>query len=332
MCKPLWLTSPPAVLRTEAGAYAFGKSGYIIVQGYAAIGYQSKGTGTEDNTVHIIYDNRSFFPVYSQDILWAKRSILIVSPFIKQQRVSELLQILQAPLGRKVEVTVVTRPADDFTDKHKLTFKQSVRAMQDAGIAVIFKPKIHQKLAVIDQKTVWYGSINFLSFGTSEESMMRIVSGNIALELIDSLSIESVPSIQEEILNPSEVKNNYWVFAGRKTGNYPKPNGKSGKWLIFVSIKKLDYIWHKIRVATENGLLGYTSKAATAMLNPNASDAKTKVICVYTYDWSDEIDVKMVREELRALGITQKIPYKTDSDTDEGKYASTGARLSKYYE
>jgi phosphatidylserine/phosphatidylglycerophosphate/cardiolipin synthase-like enzyme len=78
--------------------------------------------------------------------------------------------------------------------------------MRDAGIAVIFKPRIHQKLAIIDQKTVWYGSINLLSFGTSEESMMRIVSGNIALELADSLSIECMPSLEEEILNPSENK------------------------------------------------------------------------------------------------------------------------------
>jgi hypothetical protein len=30
---------------------------------------------------------------------------------------------------------------------------------------------------------VWYGSINLMSFGNAQESMMRIVSGNIAFEL-----------------------------------------------------------------------------------------------------------------------------------------------------
>lgn len=39
---------------------------------------------------------------------------------------------------------------------------------------------------IIDQKIVWYGSINLLSFGTAEESMMRLVSANIAYELVKS--------------------------------------------------------------------------------------------------------------------------------------------------
>jgi hypothetical protein len=41
--------------------------------------------------------------------------------------------------------------------------------------------------AIIDQKTVWYGSINLLSYGSAEESMMRIESNKIAYELLGSL-------------------------------------------------------------------------------------------------------------------------------------------------
>jgi phosphatidylserine/phosphatidylglycerophosphate/cardiolipin synthase-like enzyme len=44
-----------------------------------------------------------------------------------------------------------------------------------------------QKFAVIDQKIVWYGSINLLSYGSAEESMMRIESNKIAYELMESL-------------------------------------------------------------------------------------------------------------------------------------------------
>jgi phosphatidylserine/phosphatidylglycerophosphate/cardiolipin synthase-like enzyme len=49
------------------------------------------------------------------------------------------------------------------------------------------KPNIHQKFAIIDQKIVWYGSINLLSYGSAEESMMRIESNKIAYELMGSL-------------------------------------------------------------------------------------------------------------------------------------------------
>jgi len=37
---------------------------------------------------------------------------------------------------------------------------------------------------VIDQRTVWYGSNNLLSFGSAEESVTRLESPNIANELM----------------------------------------------------------------------------------------------------------------------------------------------------
>ena len=49
---------------------------------------------------------------------------------------------------------------------------------------------IHQKFAVIDQRIAWYGSINLLSFGYSEESIMRLMSSSIAYELTKSIDIK----------------------------------------------------------------------------------------------------------------------------------------------
>jgi hypothetical protein len=52
---------------------------------------------------------------------------------------------------------------------------------------VVLKSNIHQKFAVFDQKIVWYGSINLLSYGNAQESIMRIESPDIANELIKSI-------------------------------------------------------------------------------------------------------------------------------------------------
>lgn len=132
---------------------------------------------------------------------------------------------------------------------------------------------------------------------------------------------------------PSQVKREYWLYAKRKRGDYPGATRNSGKWLIFVPISQIDDVWTKIKLATQDGRLGDLAKVATAKPNPVATNAKMKVICVYTYDWTDEADVKRVRRELRALGITSKIPYKSDSDTNAGRYSSQGhKRISKYYE
>lgn len=109
---------------------------------------------------------------------------------------------------------------------------------------------------------------------------------------------------------------------------------KSGKWLVFVNQENVDEVWMNIRKATEAGRLGISSKVSTAKPSPLSSDParRTHVICVYTHDWTNRADVMGVREELRKLGITNKIPYKSDEDTLSGKYAVTGhKRIAKYW-
>ena len=132
---------------------------------------------------------------------------------------------------------------------------------------------------------------------------------------------------------PSQVTDAYWLYAERKTGTYPPDSENCGKWLIFVPLSQIDEVWAKVKLATEEGRLGSSAKVATARPNPNATNPDTKVICVYTYDWTDEEDVKRIRQELRQLRITWKIPYKADKDTYAGRYAVQGhKRISKYYE
>ena len=133
-------------------------------------------------------------------------------------------------------------------------------------------------------------------------------------------------------LSPSEVHEVYWLYARNRTGNYPSPTPRSGKWLLFVPKTDIDKVWARVKEATETGRLGADAKVSTAKPNPNEVNPTDGVICVYTYDSDDERDVMRVREELRALGFTNKIPYKTDEATLSGKYRRHGERkISKYY-
>ena len=65
--------------------------------------------------------------------------------------------------------------------------EKTLDLLADNSVGVVFKSNIHQKFAVIDQKVVWYGSINLLSYGSAQESIMRIESSNIANELMKSI-------------------------------------------------------------------------------------------------------------------------------------------------
>jgi hypothetical protein len=132
---------------------------------------------------------------------------------------------------------------------------------------------------------------------------------------------------------PSEVIDEYYIWAERQKDDYPQPTERNGKWLIFVDKNNIDEVWAKIKKTTEEGLLGGSAKVATAKPNSLAHDPDKRVICVYTYDWTDKEDTMRVRSELRKIGITQKISYKSDEDTSKGKYNARGYKnISKYYE
>lgn len=157
--------------------------------GYASIGYKAKAGAVADS-IDVIFDKSNFLPVYSNDILAAEREILIVSPFMTKRRTSQMLQQLKIALQNKVKVIVVTSPPEDFRDENPTALQGTIDALQRAGVNIVFRSKIHQKFAFIDQKVVWYGSINLLSYGSAEESIMRLESPNIASELLKSIEKE----------------------------------------------------------------------------------------------------------------------------------------------
>lgn len=43
---------------------------------------------------------------------------------------------------------------------------------------------LHEHYAVIDHEIVWYGSMNFLSAEKDEDNLMRVVSEEVAEELM----------------------------------------------------------------------------------------------------------------------------------------------------
>ncbi len=160
--------------------------------GYASIGYKMKGElfskqEKKEENVDIIFDKSNFYSVFVNDVIHSKREILIVSPFVTKRRTLQIMRDLESVILRSVKVVVVTRPAKDFENTDLTTWTEATKQMKASGIHLIFKTNIHQKYAIIDQKIVWYGSINLLSYGSAEESMMRIESNNIAYELTVSL-------------------------------------------------------------------------------------------------------------------------------------------------
>ena len=157
------------------------------LKGYAAIGYRVKTDGTSQTNPDLIYDGKSFYPVFCEDIRNARSEVLIVSPFMRKSRITQMLRVLSDAVLNKAKVVVITRPAEDFPEKDQKAVIENIQRLKDYGMEVRHKSGFHQKFTVIDGQTVWYGSVNFLSFGTAEESIMRFTSNDIAGQLMDTV-------------------------------------------------------------------------------------------------------------------------------------------------
>jgi superfamily II DNA or RNA helicase len=156
--------------------------------GYAAIGYRAKGESLTAEPADIIFDNTNFLPVYHNDLMNAAREVVIVSPFVTRRRALQMLPTLEIALAKRISVVVVTRPINAYKEKDRPAMEGTFTSLQASGVRLLFKANIHQKFAVIDQKIVWYGSINLLSYGSAQESLMRLESPNIAQELLKVIS------------------------------------------------------------------------------------------------------------------------------------------------
>lgn len=157
------------------------------LKSYAAIGYQTKIIENTLNSPSIIYDGKSFLPVYYNDFNSASCEIVIVSPFIRKSRITQFLKALSPLISKNIAITVITRPPEDFKEVDRIAVSENISTLESAGITVKLKSEFHQKFTIIDNATIWYGSVNFLSFGSHEESIMRFESTDIATELLESL-------------------------------------------------------------------------------------------------------------------------------------------------
>ena len=162
------------------------------LKGYASIGYSAKGDSRSFGSINTIFDNSNFLTVFSNDITSAKSDIVIVSPYVTKKRLDQMLSIFMTGINNGAKLTIITLPETDYKERDRLTFEEMISSIKNTGASIIFKSNIHQKFAVIDQRIVWYGSINLLSFGNSEENIMRLDNLSIANELIGTL---------DEILN-----------------------------------------------------------------------------------------------------------------------------------
>ena len=127
-----------------------------------------------------MYDQESFYKAFEKDLLIAQNEVIIESPFITTKRINALLPTFTKLLNRGVSITINTRDPSEHDMEYEYQATDSIVRLQLMGVKVLYTVKHHRKLAIIDDKILWEGSLNILSHGDSCEVMRRTYSNDLA--------------------------------------------------------------------------------------------------------------------------------------------------------
>jgi len=136
-----------------------------------------------------LFDNETFDSAFLKDIRKCRSSLVIESPFIRFNRVLDLLPIFIGLRNKGVQVVINTRPPEEHDKEYQYQAEEAISLLQDIGVRVLFTVKHHRKLAIIDRETFWEGSLNILSYYDSCEIMRRTVSDSDAETLINFIGM-----------------------------------------------------------------------------------------------------------------------------------------------
>ena len=111
---------------------------------------------------------------FRNDLLSAKHSVVISCIAVRYRYTPNLLRVLQDLLHNGIEVSV-----------HVKNVGLQEVDLSAVGISVIQDENLSVNCAVIDKSIVWYGSINFFGYNTSEANIMRLADTSVANEMME---------------------------------------------------------------------------------------------------------------------------------------------------
>jgi phosphatidylserine/phosphatidylglycerophosphate/cardiolipin synthase-like enzyme len=138
-----------------------------------------------------LFDEKTFYQEFVNDLESAKTEIIIESPFITSERMKTLWPTFRRLYSRGVKVYIVTRDPKEHSGGYDEQSEAEIEALEALGIQVFLcRGNHHRKLAIIDRNILWEGSLNILSQIKSREFMRRLEGGGFAEDLFHFIGYE----------------------------------------------------------------------------------------------------------------------------------------------
>lgn len=137
-----------------------------------------------------LHDEKTFYQTFLQDLENCQDEVIIESPFITSERMSTFDRIFRKLLKHNVKIYLITRDPKEHYESMEIQSEAEIRHCEILGIQVLLcVGNHHRKLAILDRKILWEGSLNILSQTQSREIMRRIESEEITIETFNFLKL-----------------------------------------------------------------------------------------------------------------------------------------------
>lgn len=164
---------------------------------YAKLGYEIySAEDSEQPDYNILIEPANAIEAFIKDITGATKSAFIAASYASAACLTKLTATLAGAAARGItlEVYVASPPRDDA----KAIF---------AEINVDYSVKAKGRLcaAVIDEETVWYGTIPLLAFPKKEDCSIRFKSNEVAAEFLSEIQQRGEPGAAATNVAPLSV-------------------------------------------------------------------------------------------------------------------------------
>lgn len=154
------------------------------LKAYKQIGYEiCTGPDGEKQGANAIFDLDSYEPVYLRDLREAREEIVISSQTLNTPKVNQLIRLSEE--CSELKITVVTWAPEVYRYGRDEVRIELMNRLKAAGFKLLTVEDNCERFAIVDRDIVWYGSMNLLSKADVEDNLMRVVSKEIAAELLE---------------------------------------------------------------------------------------------------------------------------------------------------
>jgi ssDNA-binding Zn-finger/Zn-ribbon topoisomerase 1 len=139
-----------------------------------------------------LFRQQDFDKVFMSDIRNAKKSVAIFSGFVTTKRVGVYADLFRQKIAEGIPVRCVTRPPHRNGSMQE-DGKVALQSLDEMGCIVDTRWRIHEKIVIVDESIVWFGSLNPLSHTAStDEMMVRLEGETPALQVAAFMAIERI--------------------------------------------------------------------------------------------------------------------------------------------